>query len=143
MIQYPLKFAVTTQAVSGIAVPWAARTSDQADIQVAIPVEFEGAGGGFSPEDFYALALTNCFVATFKVIAERSKLEFVSIATQGTLTVDRDEKGTPWMSDFKLTVTLNQPADVERATRLLEKTRQSCLILNSVRTKLSFSFEIT
>ena len=40
-----------------------------------IPSEFEGPGGGYSPEDFYALALLNCFGATFKVIDIIFKVE--------------------------------------------------------------------
>jgi organic hydroperoxide reductase OsmC/OhrA len=146
MIQYPLVFKVSSHGASGIANPWQtsvpAGTGGETTLPAAIPPEFSGPGGGYSPEDFYALALINCFVATFKVIAERSKLEYRDLRASGTLTVDRDEKGSPWMSRFLLEVELGGAADTERAGRLLEKASQSCLVLNSVRTEKEFRFRV-
>jgi uncharacterized OsmC-like protein len=109
-------------------------------VPMAIPPEFEGPGGGYSPEDIYAFALMNCFIATFKVIAEKSKLVYEGLEASGTLTVDRGDTGAPWMKDFALRVELTGAADPERARRLLEKTSQSCMILNSVKTGKSFEF---
>jgi organic hydroperoxide reductase OsmC/OhrA len=148
MIEYPLKFQVSGEARSGIDSIWAASVPSAGsdgvrELPVAIPPEFAGPGRGFSPEDFYALALLNCFTATFKVIAERSKLEYSSISSSGVLTVDRDEKGAPYMKHFALKVSLQGSADPERARRLLEKTSQSCMILNSVKTEKAFEFEVS
>ena len=146
MIQYPLVFKVVSKGNSGVSNPWQtsvpASGGGEHTLTAAIPPEFSGPGGGYSPEDFYALALINCFVATFKVIAERSKLEYGDLRASGTLTVDRDEKGSPWMSRFLLEVDLGGAADPERAGRLLEKASQSCLILNSVRTEKEFRFRV-
>ncbi len=146
MVQYPLKFSVAAEGVSGIDSTWNTRVPGSVpgefrDLTVAIPPEFQGPGGGYSPEDFYALALLNCFMATFRVIASKSQLTFQSIRLNGELVVDRDEKGAPWMKHFTLSATLSGAADPERAKRLLEKTSQSCLILNSVKTGKTFEFE--
>ncbi len=142
MIQYPLRFGVESEGASGIATVWESRAGESLpSVKVAIPPEFEGPGGGYSPEDLYAFALINCFIATFKVISEKSKLAYDSIQASGVLTVDRNEKGTPWMKSFALRVKLMGAADSERAVRLLEKASQSCLILNSVLTEKTFTFE--
>lgn len=143
MIQYPLKFKVHSGLNSGIQKTWNTQASEQNPLTVAIPPEFEGPGGGFSPEDFYALALLNCFSATFSVIAEKSKLDYERLECSGTLTVDRNEKGAPWMKHFNLHVHLLHPSDSERAERLLQKTSESCMILNSVKTEIAFEFKMT
>lgn len=146
MVQYPLVFKVSSEGPSGTAASWQTSVPFTAEsgqsLTAAIPPEFSGPGGGYSPEDFYALALINCFIATFKVIAERSKLEYRNIHASGTLTVDRDDKGAPWMKHFLLEVALDGAGDPERAGRLLEKASQSCLILNSVKTEKQFEFRV-
>ncbi len=146
MIQYPLTFKVSSSSSAPISEAWSSQyypsVGDPMSSRVAIPPEFEGPGGGYSPEDFYALALINCFVATFKVIAEKSKITYSSLQTEGHLTVDRGEGGAPWMSAFHLKVSVTGSSNPERASRLLEKTSQSCLILNSVRTVKSFEFSV-
>jgi organic hydroperoxide reductase OsmC/OhrA len=91
VIQYPLVFKVKSSAQAGIAAHWETSSPSVATpVPMAIPPEFEGPGGGFSPEDIYGFALTNCFVATFKVIAEKSKLTYKTLHAEGTLTVDLD-----------------------------------------------------
>lgn len=143
MIQYPLQFKVSSDASAGISTQWSAQSvSGLPEVRVAIPPEFEGPGQGYSPEDLYAFALMSCFIATFKVIAERSKLQYESIKAEGVLTVDRNESGAPWMKAFHLVVKLGGASDRERALRLLEKTSQSCLVLNSVRTEKTFDFQV-
>ena len=143
MIQYPLVFKVKSSARAGISSNWeTSSTSVATAVAMSIPPEFEGPGGGFSPEDIYAFALTNCFIATFKVIAEKSKLEYKSLDAEGLLTVDRNEKGIPWMKAFHLRVVLGGAVDPERAQRLLEKTSVSCMILNSVQTEKTFELSV-
>lgn len=143
MIKYPLSFKVTAESQAGINQNW--QTSAAAidtKIPMSIPPEFAGPGGGFSPEDIYALALANCFVATFKVFAEKSRLQFEHLKVDVDLLVDRDEAGRPWMANSVMKVFLNGTSSVENALRLLNKTKESCMILNSVRTNKSFEFFI-
>lgn len=142
MVNYPLVFGVEAWAESGMVGVWKASAAEGRQVIVAIPPEFGGPGGGFSPEDLYALALLNCFAATFKVIAERSRLVYSEVRLEGSLTVDRNDSGAPWMKHFELRARLAGCADGERGLRLLQKTSESCLILNSVRTEKSFHFEL-
>lgn len=144
MKKYPLTFEVTAESPSGIQSAWETRTKSlNQDLTAAIPPEFDGPGEGYSPEDFYALALQNCFIATFKVFAEKSDLRFTKISTKAKLDVDRDSTGRPWMARLHLHVNLEGVTYKEKAQRLLDKTSQSCMILNSVKTEKSFDFIIT
>lgn len=143
MNQYPMHFKVTAESPAGIQTSW--NTSAHAFVQnipVAIPPEFGGPGAGLSPEDLYAMALQNCFIATFKVFAEKSRLAFQDIHLDTVLDVDRDEKGRPWMARVHIKIRLRGVSQTENAQRLLERTGQNCMILNSVNTHKTFEYEI-
>ena len=144
MNQYPMAFNVSSQSPAGIQTPWTTKAEKfPTEIPMAIPPEFEGPGTGLSPEDLYAMALQNCFIATFKVFAEKSRLVFKDIHLDSTLEVDRDERGRPWMARIHLKVKLSGVAQVENARRILDRTSQSCMILNSVKSEKTFEFEVT
>ena len=142
MIQYPMSFFAESKSPSGISTTWSTETSN-GQMTAAIPPEFEGPGQGYSPEDFYVLALTNCFIATFKVFAEKSKLNYQDIIAKGHLTLDRDEKGIPWMKTFLLKVHLTGCPEEEKALRILNKVSQSCMVLNSVKTEKTFELSVS
>jgi uncharacterized OsmC-like protein len=145
MIQYPMSFPVSSKSSAPTTETWTSSVGNESSLLtsiLAIPPEFDGPGGGHSPEDLYAMALLNCFIATFKVVAEKSRFPFKSLVGHGILTVDRNESGVPWMKSIALRFTLSGTSDPERAKRILEKTSQSCMILNSVLTEKSFEFEV-
>jgi organic hydroperoxide reductase OsmC/OhrA len=142
MIHYPLQFSVKVNSSQGIQSVWNAQVPGQDQLKVAIPPEFEGPGGGFSPEDFFILATANCFVATFKVMAEKSKIVFDAIELNGVSTVDRDESGRPWIKALAFDVIVKGAADRERMDRILQKASQSCIILHSVKSEITFQFTI-
>lgn len=142
MIQYPIQFSTKATALCGMSTSWKVRSSDF-EMEIAIPPEFEGPGGTWSPEDLFAQALTNCFLATFKVLAEKSKVTYEGISVTGELTVERDEMKRPIMKAFHFLIQLNSPSDVERAKRLAEKALQSGFILKSVKTEISHELVVT
>jgi organic hydroperoxide reductase OsmC/OhrA len=143
MIQYPIDFPVEVFIASPQDHQWSA-SAGPFDLTVAVPPEFGGPGGGFSPEDLFGLALANCFAATFSVFAKNSKLNFLSLRCKGILTVDRNSSGQPWMQKFHLQVELSIPEEEgsSRAERLLQKVSQSCLIWNSVLSEKKFEYQI-
>lgn len=143
MYQFPMVFESEAEAASGLEAVWTTTAAGVSPtISMAIPPEFDGPGGALSPEDLYGLALQNCFIATFKVFAQKSKLEFATLRTRGRLEVDRDEAGRPWMAKFHLHAELAGTRQTENARRVLEKTSQGCLILNSVKTQKTFEFVV-
>ncbi len=136
MFEYPMAFETIVNASDGTRAVWHAKSA-QNDLKVSIPPEFAGPGGAFSPEDLYAQALTNCFLATFKVLAENSKVTFENISVKGKLLVDRDEQKKPCMHSCHLVVEIMSPSNEGKAMRLVDKAMQSGFILNSVKTAIS------
>lgn len=141
MITYPIEFQTKASALAGINANWNLH-SQGIDLNCAIPPEFEGPGKALSPEDLYAQALTNCFVATFKVYAEKSHLNYDHLNCSGLLVVDLDENKKPCMKSFKLFAEIQNPSSGEKAKLLAEKAFKSGFILNSVKTNLSFELSI-
>jgi organic hydroperoxide reductase OsmC/OhrA len=141
MIQYPILFESRASATAGVVTQWEINSGQNSAI-CAVPKEFEGPGGGFSPEDLFAQALTNCFVATFKVFAENSRVAFEKLDVVGRLTVDRDETKRPVMKYFLLQIKLYSPSNPERAKTLVKKTVESGFILSSVKTEISYELAL-
>lgn len=142
MITYPIEFQSKANAASGINSNWTLNSQD-VELSCAIPPEFEGPGQALSPEDLYAQALTNCFVATFKVYAEKSHLSYENLKCNGLLVVDLDENKKPCMKSFKLMADIQNPSSSEKAKLLAEKAFKSGFILNSVKTNLEFELKIS
>lgn len=144
MLNYPMIFTVNSESQEGIKTLWQTHAPTlETKVPMAIPPEFDGPGGGFSPEDIYAMALQNCFIATFKVFAEKSRLHYSEIKITTALTVNRNEKGQPWMAKAHFKITLDKVLQPDNAKRILEKTSQNCMILNSVNTEKTFEFIIS
>lgn len=144
MNKYPMFFKASAVSPAGLQTPWETKALSQAQgIRMAIPAEFDGPGDGFSPEDLYVMALQNCFVATFKVFAEKSKLAYGSLKVDAELVVDRDESGRPWMARCLFKVYLEECLQIENAKRILARVSENCMILNSVNTEKVFEFNVS
>jgi organic hydroperoxide reductase OsmC/OhrA len=139
--QFPFHFEARTESAPGIQTTWLAECGEQST-QLAIPPEFEGPGGGFSPEDLFNQALTNCFVATFKVYAEHSKLDYERVIAVASLEVGLDENKKPVMKKISVRVRIVRPSNPDRALVLAKKATQSGFILNSVKTEREFDIQI-
>ncbi len=135
MTSYPVYFHAQAKSGSGIGSSWDIESVGQ-KMTCAIPPEFDGPGGGLSPEDLFAQALTNCFVATFKVYAEKSKLTFDSLEVRSELLVAPGESGKPVMQSCRFKVEILGCEKPDRIKTLAQKAFESGFILNSVQTKL-------
>lgn len=135
-------FTVTAKTGPGIQSSWTAAMKGQAEIPVAIPPQFQGPGSGWSPEDLYAQSLLNCFMATFKVFAEKSSLGFTTLEGEAVLTPGKNEKNQLMMKSILIKARLTGAADKEKAKMLLEKASANCLIMNSVNTEKTLELEI-
>ena len=140
-MNYPKIFKASSSSLSGISTHWNGESSSF-PVGLSIPPEFEGPGGALSPEDLFCLALTNCFLATFKVYAEYSKLSYGEISLSSELFVDLDENKKPVMKRFHSLVTIKGVGQSDRALVIAKKTAQSGFILNSVKTECHFEFDI-
>jgi organic hydroperoxide reductase OsmC/OhrA len=142
MLSYPINFKGSANATSGIKSSWEVEASGFSE-KCCVPAEFEGEGGTFSPEDFFLLALENCFVATFKVYAEYSKLNYKALNIKTQLSVDKDESGKPMMSTIHFEIEIMDASDQKKATLLVNKTLESGFILRSVKTNITHELKFT
>lgn len=134
------QFTVNAQASSGINTLWTASGAETGTLSMAIPPQFQGPGGAASPEDLYALAILNCFIATFKVIAEKSKFPFGEISGTATITSGKNEKGKLYIPTVAMKIHVTGINDEEKAKRLLGMAGDNCLIMNSVNTEKSVEY---
>ncbi len=97
------------------------------------PREFGGPGDEWSPESLLCAAVADCFVLTFRAIAQASKLpwESLEVGVEGTL--DRVEGGMRFTA-IAIRPRLRVLAGTEesRALRLLEKAEKGCLVTRSL-----------
>jgi len=136
MIKYPITFQGSCDATPGISTSWETQATDT-KLQCSVPVEFEGKGEFASPEDYFLMAVMNCFVATFKVYALYSKLAFKDLQLTAALTVDKNIEGKPCMKSVELLVNLTGVATPERARLLVDKVLANGFILQSIKTELT------
>lgn len=108
-------------------------------IEVATPPEFpKGIEGIWSPEHLFVAAISGCLMTTFLAIAENSKLEFTSFSCQAKGKLENVE-GKLMMSEVILnpTVIIQNELHKDKATRILKKAEDACLISNSIRSKIT------
>jgi len=140
MPTYPLTFSVSTTDSDPKADHWNHEEGD-ALLQVAIPEEFGGSGNGYSPEDFLGMALTNCFLATFRVYAKLSKLSYEELEVSVSYDVDYGEKKQLQVTRAHFNVAL-RAGNEERMSRLLKKVSTGCIMLNSLKVEKTFDFKV-
>lgn len=112
-------------------------------LEVAAPKQFDGPGDKWSPEDMLVACAADCLILTFRAIATASKLEWVSLTCDAKGTLDSVERVTRF-TELHLTATLKIGPDEspEKATKLLEKAEQVCLVTNSLSSQVHLSVHI-
>ncbi|MFT4585121.1 MAG: organic hydroperoxide reductase OsmC/OhrA [Gammaproteobacteria bacterium] len=141
MQNLPHKYSVS--ATSGCDGNVDLTSAHLAKIESAAPAEFGGPGDRWSPETLLVAAVADCFILTFKAIAQGSKMDWISISCIVEGVLDRVDNVSRF-TDFHLRVVLDaQPGtDEQKATRLLQKSELACLITNSLNAETHLDTEI-
>jgi Ohr subfamily peroxiredoxin len=108
-------------------------TSDGAlDVQLRMPVEMGGEGGGTNPEQLFAVGYAACFEGALGVVGRRERAEVgdVSIDSRVRL-ITTEERGFNVAVD--LDVTLPQVTDPEQAVRIVAAAHEVCPYSNATR----------
>lgn len=142
MIQYPITFKGGAEAGPGMADNWNVYAS-RFESTCCVPQEFEGEGGTFSPEDYFLLSLQNCFIATFKVFAQYSRLTFKNLEVAAELIVDKGENHKVVMKSLHLKINLSGVSDEKKTQMLVKKTLENGFILQSVKTEITHDLIIS
>lgn len=109
----------------------------------AAPVEFDGPGSRWSPETLLVAAVANCFVLTFRAMARSMELPWSSVRCEVCGTVDRHEQ-QPQFTEFYIHAHVILPPGrrADLATRALEKSKEGCLIANSLKAASRLEIQI-
>jgi peroxiredoxin-like protein len=102
-------------------------------IHFSAPPEFGGEAGMWTPEHFLMAAIASCYVATFRAVANTSRLEYrgLEVAVDGLL--EKQEGGFRFTKVIlRPSVILNREEDRERAVRMVEKAERACLVSRSL-----------
>ena len=139
MIKYPLTFSASASANSGIKTMWSSTAADLDPVSCTIPVAFNGLGNGYSPEDLMAMAVINCFIATFKVFAHHANLEFQKLEVNADLEINRAPSGQVGLTQLVVDVVIQGAIDLDKANLILEETRKNCLMANALKIDVKFN----
>ena len=107
----------------------------------AIPPEFTGPGGAYSPEELLGIAAVSCLIATFKVFAEKTSLSFGEISGNAKVIVDRPPGKPVGITNMEITLKVTGASDREKALKLLEEAKKNCLVTNSLNLEKTYSFD--
>jgi uncharacterized OsmC-like protein len=84
----------------------------------------------------FVAAVADCFVLTFRGIADLSRFSWVSLECNVTGTVERVDRVTQFTA-LETRARLRVPSDAheEQARRLLTKAEETCLVTNSLKVR--------
>jgi organic hydroperoxide reductase OsmC/OhrA len=97
------------------------------------PVEFGGPGDEWSPESLFVAAIVDCFVLTFRALAQRANFPWSRLRCHARGKLDREYRAIRF-SEVRITAYLDLPegSRAEEACRLLEEAETRCPISGSL-----------
>jgi peroxiredoxin-like protein len=103
------------------------------ELKSSPPQEFDGPGDRWSPELLLLAALSDCFVLSFRAMAQASRFEWRSLDCRASGTLDRVD-GRMRFTSIRLAARLALAAGAreDRAQRLLERAEKGCPIGSSL-----------
>jgi osmotically inducible protein OsmC len=119
--------------VTGGRVEGHGRTSDGAlEVDLRLPEEMGGSGGGTNPEQLFAVGYAACFEGALAVAARRAKLETGDVAIDSGVSLSPNGKGG-FVLGVELDVTLPDLADADAAVELVKAAHAVCPYSNATR----------
>ncbi|HEX4465848.1 MAG TPA: organic hydroperoxide resistance protein [Solirubrobacteraceae bacterium] len=109
------------------------RTEDgQLEVDLRIPKEMGGEGGGTNPEELFAVGYAACFEGALAVMARRAKVETGEVSVESSVTLSPDGKGG-FLLGVELDVTLPDVTDEATAKEVVAGAHQVCPYSNATR----------
>lgn len=111
--------------VTGGRVKGHGRTTDGVlDVQLRIPKEMGGEGGGTNPEQLFAVGFAACFEGALGVVGRREHVEVDDVSIDSRVSLLPDERGFKIAAE--LHVTLPQVTDPDQAARIVLAAHEVC-----------------
>ena len=118
------------------------RTSDGSiDLDLKVPTEMGGPGGGANPEQLFAAGYAACFHGALKMVAGKQKVAFTDSAVTAEVGIGPNDAG-----GFGLEITLSVELggiDQAAAEQLVEAAHQVCPYSNATRGNVPVTLETT
>ena len=109
------------------------RTSDGAlEVDLRLPSEMGGEGGGTNPEQLFAVGYASCFESALQVVARRAKADVDDVSVDSKVELSPNSEGGFDLS-VALDVTLPSIDEGDQAAELVEKAHQVCPYSNATR----------
>jgi len=109
------------------------RTSDGAlEVDLRLPPEMGGPGGGTNPEQLFAVGYASCFESALGVVARRAKVEGGDAVVDSRVILSPNENRGFSLS-VELDVTLPSVEDPDQAVELVHAAHQVCPYSNATR----------
>jgi Ohr subfamily peroxiredoxin len=119
--------------VTGGRVEGHGRTSDGAlEVDLRIPKEMGGEGGGTNPEQLFAVGYASCFESAIGVVGRRERAEVGDVSIDSRVGLLPAEQRTFKLA-VELDVTLPQVEDPEQAARIVAAAHEVCPYSNATR----------
>ena len=102
-------------------------------LRMAPPVEFDGPGDAWSPEQLLVASVESCFLFTLRAVAAAAKVEYTSIDILAEGMLERKD-GVVRITEVVLRPVLSLPAgsDPGAARHVLEKSAKLCFVSASL-----------
>jgi Ohr subfamily peroxiredoxin len=109
------------------------RSSDGAlEVDLRLPAEMGGSGGGTNPEQLFAVGFAACFESSLGVVARRRRQEGGDVAIDSTvMLMPTEDRG--FKLAVALAVTLPSVHDADEAVELVREAQQVCPYSNATR----------
>jgi len=109
------------------------RTDDGTlEVDLRMPKEMGGEGGGTNPEQLFAVGFASCFESALKLVARRERLEADDVSVESAVTLTpTPERG--FALSVELDVSLPSVDDADQAVHLVELAHQVCPYSNATR----------
>ncbi|KPK33058.1 MAG: hypothetical protein AMS24_02355 [Chlamydiae bacterium SM23_39] len=142
MIKFPLNFEVYSEATSGICNKWKIHINAYEPITCCIPTEFYGPGEGYTPEDFFALSILNCMIASFKIACEKENANFDKVKTKAKLIMNLDANNKLIFSEINIIIDVEGASDIEKVKKILERSVNDCPVSNAIKTPKTLQLNV-
>jgi Ohr subfamily peroxiredoxin len=111
------------------------------DVQLRLPKELGGEGGGTNPEQLFAVGFAACFESALGVIGRRERLEVGDVSIDSSVgLLPTEERG--FKLAVELDVTLPQVQDPEQAVRIVAAAHRVCPYSNATRGNIDVKLSV-
>ena len=113
------------------------------DLETAGPPQYGGPGDVWSPETMLVGAVANCFVLSFRAIARKAKLDWLTLECEVDGQLDKIDNLTQFTGfKVKARLTMTDEKYRKKAEVILGKAEKYCLISNSMKAPSHLEAEI-